>query len=485
MFCENCGKNIPENSEFCEECGFKVSSESEVNVKSAEPDAVETKEISAKKPLKMNKNVLIGTGIFLMVLIIFGISMNVMSNPEKTVDQFIQAMNTKDFEALSEVAEISDRNIEFSEQNIKPMFELYAGKGKLYQNINDSLEEDLRILGMREKLEGNKIVNISYDNYVLFKKYKISISTGNAKFASNLSNTRISCPLGETKIVSQDDSAVLSGLLPGKYEITAVSDQEIYGNFNKRETLMVEDSEEQAVDIEFDVCSLNLMKPDIDISTTSIYINDKKLDKPLDNGYGYEIKPLPAGAVIKMECKTPKGTDLSYSYVVNGSDIGDKVVYPDFSLPISEMKNQYYKAIYWDNIWDSSRLYEENFDYTPYNLNDSNIATPWVEGTSGYGKGEYIEFSSLYDREIVHIDLNNGYAKNTNLFNKNASVKKIKLEFSDGTEIIKELKNTANTQDITLNRPIRANWMRLTIIDVYPGTKFEDTCLSEVRVYEA
>ena len=172
MFCENCGKNIPENSEFCEECGLKVSSESEVSVES-ESEVLETKEKLAKKPLKMNKKLLIGIGAFFIVLIVSGICMNLMSNPEKTVDQFIQAMNAQDFEALSEVTEISDRNIELSEQNIKPMFELYAEKGKLYQNINDSLEEDLRIIEMREKLEGNKIVNISYENYVLFKKYKI------------------------------------------------------------------------------------------------------------------------------------------------------------------------------------------------------------------------------------------------------------------------------------------------------------------------
>lgn len=484
MFCENCGKNIPENSEFCEECGFKVSGETELKLQD-ESEVLEIAEVLEKKPLKINKKALMGIVIFLLILMVSGISLNAMSNPDKTVDQFIQAMNSKDFEALSNVSEVSDRNIELTEQNIQPMFELYAEKGRLYKNINDSLEEDLRILKMREKLEGNKIVNLSYDNYILFKKYKVSINTGSAKFTSNLSNTRMSCSLGETKIASQNESAVLSGLIPGKYEITAVSDQEIYGKFNKRETLMIEDSEEQSVNVEFDVCSLNLMKPDVQVATTSIYINDKKLEKPIDNGYGYEIKPLPTGAVIKMECKTPKGTALSYSYAVNGSDIGDKTIYPDFSLPISEMKNQYYKVIYWDNIWDSSRLYEENFDYTSYNLNDDNIATPWVEGVEGYGKGESIEFSSLYEREIVHIDINNGYAKNTNLFNKNASVKKLKLEFSDGTEIVKELQKTPNTQDITLNRPIRASWMRLTIIDVYPGTKFEDTCISEVRVYEA
>lgn len=484
MFCENCGKNIPENSKFCETCGFKISGETELKLQD-ESEGLETVEVLEKKSLKINKKVLMGMGIFLVILMISGISLNAMSSPEKTVDQFVKAMNEKDFETLAKVSEISDRNIEFTEQNIQPMFELYAEKGRLYKNINDSLEEDLRILGMREKLEGDKIVNLSYDNYILFKKYKVAINTGSVKLTSNLSNTRVSCPLGETKIMSQNESAVLSGLIPGKYEMTAVSDQGVYGNFNKRETLMVEDSEEQSVNVEFDVCTLNVMKPDIQVSTINIYVNDKQLEKPLDNGYGYELNPLPTGAVVKMECQTPNATKLSYSYVVKANDIGNKTVYPDFTLPISEIKNQQYNVIYWDNIWDSSRLYEENFDYTPYNLNDNNLTTPWVEGASGYGKGEYIEFSSLYEREIVHIDINNGYAKNTNLFNKNASVKKIKLEFSDGTEIVKELKNTANTQDITLNRPVRASWMRLTIIDVYPGSKFEDTCISEVRVYEA
>ena len=37
------------------------------------------------------------------------------------------------------------------------MFELYAEKGKLYQNINDSLEEDLRAFQFQAKPRINRI----------------------------------------------------------------------------------------------------------------------------------------------------------------------------------------------------------------------------------------------------------------------------------------------------------------------------------------
>lgn len=72
----------------------------------------------------------------------------------------------------------------------------------------------------------------------------------------------------------------------------------------------------------------------------------------------------------------------------------------------------------------------------------------------------------------------NGYARDEKSFRNNGRVKRARLETSAGYKSEVTLKDERRPQEVKL-KPARVEWIRLTILEVYPGAgKDEDTCLS-------
>jgi hypothetical protein len=124
------------------------------------------------------------------------------------------------------------------------------------------------------------------------------------------------------------------------------------------------------------------------------------------------------------------------------------------------------------------------FDYGPKSLFDNDLNTAWVEGVDGQGIGEWIviEFDRL--RLVKEIQICNGYNKGRELYLKNSRVKELKLEFSEREKRTVTLKDTGASQSIALPRdqPVKAYWVKFTLESVYPGSKFQDTAISELHV---
>lgn len=134
------------------------------------------------------------------------------------------------------------------------------------------------------------------------------------------------------------------------------------------------------------------------------------------------------------------------------------------------------------------------FNYSYKNLKDEDHNTAWVEGVKGYGIGEKIYFYSnkgykYLDKYIVDsIGIINGYAKNELTFRLNSRVRKMKITFSifDETDSVKsksidvELKDSPNIQYIRFKPSFQATHIDFEIREVYKGTKFDDTAISEV-----
>jgi len=138
-------------------------------------------------------------------------------------------------------------------------------------------------------------------------------------------------------------------------------------------------------------------------------------------------------------------------------------------------------------------------NYSADNLLDGDLDTAWVEGAVGYGEGEWleIEFKSWYNRGIGII---NGYTKTQETYYKNSRIKKLKIElFQEDGRIIQQIKDLPDRDYRTLNKSafwsfvdkldydssaaLHTTKIRLTIMEVYPGTDYQDTCISEVFFY--
>ncbi|MEW5962352.1 MAG: discoidin domain-containing protein [Pseudomonadota bacterium] len=119
--------------------------------------------------------------------------------------------------------------------------------------------------------------------------------------------------------------------------------------------------------------------------------------------------------------------------------------------------------------------------YGPANLVDADLKTAWVEGRPGHGEGESVVVDLKGAREVIALQVMNGYHKNEDLFRKNSRVREAELRFSDGTIEKARLADAPGVQTIDL-APRKAEWVRFTIRAVYPGTKYSDTAVTELRI---
>ena len=126
----------------------------------------------------------------------------------------------------------------------------------------------------------------------------------------------------------------------------------------------------------------------------------------------------------------------------------------------------------------SSELHEKDIIYSGSNLKTLDLNKPWVEGAKGYGAGESVRFRINAEELIIF----NGFvSKNRSyLFSQNSRLKTIDLYFtSSDLHERYELKDTPNPQSIIFEKIFNEDII-LTIIDVYKGEKYTDTCLNAI-----
>lgn len=204
------------------------------------------------------------------------------------------------------------------------------------------------------------------------------------------------------------------------------------------------------------------------------------------------------------------------------------IVFDVFTQNINNAINDYFsydvheKNGYWKYCC-SSFLKDKNKDIYFYgykNLFDKDISTSWVEGSEGSGINEYLlipffkqdesMFSYKKKKNInINFQINNGYCKNESLFKKNNRVKKIKITvydiplnsnlnsmFVDGEpaiifEKIIELQDSSEKQEFNFQTKlvnyesycIPFTLLKMEILDVYKGTDYNDTAISEIEVF--
>lgn len=161
--------------------------------------------------------------------------------------------------------------------------------------------------------------------------------------------------------------------------------------------------------------------------------------------------------------------------------------------------NSKYTSINLDYIYSSSNLEQQgNNSYEIKRLADDNYSTAWVEGVSGYGIGEKIEFSYTLDYDGSIIDsvllIANGYQSSNTAFSNNSRVKQFKIIHDKKLLYVLDLKDEMGLQKIVLtgisyyfqeyqksgahkNKTIR---LQLEVTDVYKGEKYDDTAITDI-----
>ena len=109
---------------------------------------------------------------------------------------------------------------------------------------------------------------------------------------------------------------------------------------------------------------------------------------------------------------------------------------------------------------------------------------PWVEGKKGDGIEESFEFDINYPTRGLPLDIRilNGYVDplKPHLFKENNRIKKALLETDTGIKKEFEFRDEVEFTQIIL--PSDVKHIKLTILEVYKGTKYQDTCITSVEV---
>jgi hypothetical protein len=123
------------------------------------------------------------------------------------------------------------------------------------------------------------------------------------------------------------------------------------------------------------------------------------------------------------------------------------------------------------------------FQYRPGNAADGHPSTAWAEGAEGPGIDQWLRFEFGAPRTVREVQVLPGYAKTTDLFYKYNRPKTLHLEFSDGIDVNLPIEDEPMVQRFVVRS--EAEWVKVSIVDVYPGTTRNETYLSEIEFAES
>lgn len=162
--------------------------------------------------------------------------------------------------------------------------------------------------------------------------------------------------------------------------------------------------------------------------------------------------------------------------VHSGSAYADRIAVSEIKL-FDKKPDSFHKA----TIKASSTLPEDNDgSYGAQNLQDGLKDTPWCEGTTGTGSGSTLVYDFGSVKNIGSIDIVNGNGTDFKLFMAYGSIKTATLAFDDGSTQSVTFKAGLMPNTVQLT-PVKSKQVTVTLDEVKPGGKVEDTCLSELR----
>ena len=128
----------------------------------------------------------------------------------------------------------------------------------------------------------------------------------------------------------------------------------------------------------------------------------------------------------------------------------------------------------------TSALSGNKASYGPDKAYDGDLQTSWQEGANGYGLGESITFTFDRSQPISCIVIYGGSFRTRESFYENGRLKRFTITFSDGTSYSYDVEDTFEPGLVYFEVPVNTKSVTLRIDEVYAGTKYEDTVISEI-----
>ena len=133
---------------------------------------------------------------------------------------------------------------------------------------------------------------------------------------------------------------------------------------------------------------------------------------------------------------------------------------------------------------DASSVYISKVgnNYGPDNLIDQRSDTWWQEGARDSGVGQMITFHIPIDSSVQAFMIENGKATNLDEYKKNNRVACLTIKGDTDYKI--PLCDEMGKKYFVLEKPISGSQFSIRIDSVYSGNTYNDTCISQLMIYE-
>ncbi|QSE99176.1 discoidin domain-containing protein [Fulvivirga lutea] len=127
---------------------------------------------------------------------------------------------------------------------------------------------------------------------------------------------------------------------------------------------------------------------------------------------------------------------------------------------------------------------EPEISYGVRNLFDSRKEFAWVEGAKGNGENESFTVNLEKEIDLVGIKISNGFQRSDKHFTSNSRLKSMKVSSDSGDNLTFNVVDKQGEQVITFDKPLRGSNFTFTILEAYPGSKYQDLVISELKLID-
>lgn len=171
----------------------------------------------------------------------------------------------------------------------------------------------------------------------------------------------------------------------------------------------------------------------------------------------------PAAAEDKKETKKEE-----YFKLVSAEDV-------DFSK---------YKKIQPTSTEENSVKQSDSYDYSAKSAIDGDTASSWQENEDGSGEGKGIKLTLDGNHKIRYIVLYLGNWRSDELWDYNSRPKELTIQVGETQKKDVKFSDEKKKFCLSFDEPVDASFVSLYIKSVYEGSRWQDTCISEIELYE-
>lgn len=122
--------------------------------------------------------------------------------------------------------------------------------------------------------------------------------------------------------------------------------------------------------------------------------------------------------------------------------------------------------------------------FSASNSMDGKVGTAFCEGEAAAGLGEWIEYKFDGEVTLSRIEMYSGNWYSRDFFERHNRLKVVQVKFSNNTTERWEMPDKMEKQVLTLKAPVKTRSVRFVFKEVYPGTTFNDTYISETMFFD-